>query len=83
MSKQTGGSSVLTPDRETLQEGQRSAHVIHLCGDLMGKGELTRCGIRETPVDGGVHIVGQERFVNCRECLLVLTGERQKRRRAA
>ena len=47
----------------------RPLHIIHLCGDLMGKGHLTRCGIRECPVDRGVHIVGQWKYVNCRDCL--------------
>ena len=47
-------------------------HIIHLCGDLMGKGHLTLCGIRETSVDRGVHIVGQAKYVNCSECIALM-----------
>jgi hypothetical protein len=47
----------------------KSVHVIHLAGDLAGKGHLTQCGIRE--VEGGVHIVGpyKVKYVNCKNCL--------------
>jgi len=43
-----------------------SQHVIHLTGDLAGKGHLTQCGIRE----GNVHIVGpyKIKYVNCAKC---------------
>lgn len=46
-------------------------HVIHFAGDLLGKGELTQCGIKNPKVGEGPHMVGPvaAKYVNCRECL--------------
>lgn len=52
------------------QPSAKTAHIIHLTGDLAGKGELTRCGIREASAESPVHIVGpyKIKYVNCAKC---------------
>ena len=47
-----------------------SKHIVHLAGDLLGKKELTACGIRAN-LGVPVHIVGPhwKRYVTCEDCL--------------
>jgi len=44
-----------------------SKHIVHLAGDLLGKKELTSCGIQT----GFLHIVGPhwKHQVTCEDCL--------------
>ena len=54
------------------QEGanlKTSRHIVHLTGDLLGKKELTACGIQN--VSDHIHIVGPhwKHQVTCEDCL--------------
>ena len=52
--------------KDHLRDVTKGIRIIHLTGDLLGRKELTRCGIRE----GAVHIVGPAKVhqVTCPKC---------------